>query len=283
MKVKIKRKKCKVKIKNKKLVQPVYLPGAFDRFKKELETSSNINYFISKTYMDLFENTPPVDIHRVLVITKIEYEYAYRDLQSLNKKPTESFMNHYKSAMVFDMGGFGSTLKTILLNKIKEDCMTKSKKKVAEKKAEKTAKKNGTSAFRKCVGKELKMGIQETWAHLFSKNETQETKMSDKEISDFIKAEFPDRKTAAFNHVPFVRGRYNRGLLTKGVVPSTASVCYVPIPGTKAAKRADKETTKLEKKSTSGKLKEQVSKSKEKKVADKKVAKAKIKVRVERK
>jgi hypothetical protein len=50
--------------------------------------------------------------------------------------------------------------------------------------------------------------------------------LTDEQISKAIKANFPGRDSAIFNYVHTVRGRYNRGLLTKGVAPKVKSVRY---------------------------------------------------------
>jgi len=66
--------------------------------------------------------------------------------------------------------------------------------------------------------------VQETWALLF-KNNTRD-RLTDAQISLQMKAEFPERKSKVFEAVGTVRSRYNKGLLTNGVIPKVKSVRY---------------------------------------------------------
>ena len=66
--------------------------------------------------------------------------------------------------------------------------------------------------------------VQETWVFLFKNNARD--RLTDAQISLQMKAEFPGRDSKVFDEVNLVRGRYNRGLLTKGVVPKVKAVRY---------------------------------------------------------
>ncbi len=85
-----------------------------------------------------------------------------------------------------------------------------------------------THAVQRPIGKTLGLGIQDTWVHIFLQNGKAKKKdrLTDAEITKFIKSEFPRRKTEYFRRVDWVRRRYNRGGLTKGVVPKRVSVAY---------------------------------------------------------
>lgn len=78
------------------------------------------------------------------------------------------------------------------------------------------------------VGKTTKVGIIQTWVHIFEKNEAlpKTKKLSDGEITKFMQSEFPGRKSKVFETVNTVRSRYNRGILTKGKVPKVQSKRY---------------------------------------------------------
>jgi len=66
--------------------------------------------------------------------------------------------------------------------------------------------------------------IQETWVLLF-KNNTRD-RLTDAQISLQMKAEFPGRNSKIFEAVGTVRSRFNRGILTNGVIPKVKSVRY---------------------------------------------------------
>jgi hypothetical protein len=51
-------------------------------------------------------------------------------------------------------------------------------------------------------------------------------KLTDEQISKAIKKNFPGRDSAVFDHVAAIRNRYNKGILTKGVLPKVPSVRY---------------------------------------------------------
>jgi len=99
--------------------------------------------------------------------------------------------------------------------------------KVVEKSEKKVAVKS-EGPVKRIEGKTLKMGVNQTWVHLFQKNETLPgaKRLGDMEISEFLKKEFPDRHSRVFDAVPTVRSRYNRGLLTQGEKPKTQSNPY---------------------------------------------------------
>lgn len=77
------------------------------------------------------------------------------------------------------------------------------------------------------VGETTGLPIQHAWVHIFVQNEkaAKNNRMTDKQISDWLKKEFKGRPSKVFEErsVNGVRSKYNRGGLTKGAVPSVLS------------------------------------------------------------
>jgi len=96
-------------------------------------------------------------------------------------------------------------------------------KKAQESKPAKPEKKAKPKVKRDDNGKVVKVGVAATWASLFKKNEEnwkagkrdRKSILTDDQISNAMKAAFPDRESKVFEQVSMVRGRYIRGLLTK--------------------------------------------------------------------
>jgi hypothetical protein len=63
------------------------------------------------------------------------------------------------------------------------------------------------------VGKTSGVTVNETWIQVFEKNEQVEAskRLTDEQISQFMKSEFPDLDTKLFDRVQIARGKYNRG------------------------------------------------------------------------
>ena len=63
------------------------------------------------------------------------------------------------------------------------------------------------------VGKTSAVGVSETWIQVFEKNEQAEDgeRLTDEQISQFMKNEFPDQDAKFFDRVQIARGKYNRG------------------------------------------------------------------------
>ena len=94
---------------------------------------------------------------------------------------------------------------------------------MAKKKTKKTALKS-----KRPVGKTTGVGVNATWVLIFQKNEKLPTarKLTDAQITKFMQFEFFGRNSKVFETVSVVRGRYNRGLLTRGKVPTIQSKQY---------------------------------------------------------
>lgn len=78
------------------------------------------------------------------------------------------------------------------------------------------------------VGKTTGLGIQDAWVHVFEQNSKAKKadRMTDDQISAWMHNEFPGRESKVFDRVQSVRTKYNKGGLTRGVVPSIQSVPY---------------------------------------------------------
>ncbi len=73
----------------------------------------------------------------------------------------------------------------------------------------------GTAAARPKarVGVTSGVGVNETWIRLFEQNEQcdEQDRLTDKQISESMKSEFPDLDSVTFDRVEIARGKYNRG------------------------------------------------------------------------
>ena len=78
------------------------------------------------------------------------------------------------------------------------------------------------------VGKTTGVGVIDTWIFYFEQNEkvSASNKRTDEKISKAMHREFPGRASAIFDRVQAVRNRYNKGGLTRGVVPKRQSRRY---------------------------------------------------------
>ena len=63
------------------------------------------------------------------------------------------------------------------------------------------------------VGKTSGVGVSETWVQIFEQNaqRDEEARLTDEQISESMKSEFPDLDSIAFGRVAVARGKYNRG------------------------------------------------------------------------
>lgn len=119
-------------------------------------------------------------------------------------------------------------------------------------------------------GRTSGLGIRDTWVDIFQKNEKlpKAKKMTDDDISKYMKSEFVGRNTKAFDRVSAIRARYNRGVLTQGVIPSIQSRAYdkdgsviegrkkrEKAPAKSKAKAKAKVPTKAKAKTTKAKMK----------------------------
>lgn len=114
----------------------------------------------------------------------------------------------------------------------------------------------------KIVGKTTGLNVKGAWCSVFSQNEklVKAKRMTDEDISKWIKKEFPERHSAVFDHVRIVRTRYNRGILTGGEVPdqqsrqfdkdgnAVAASSEKSEPAVRTAKKVKKKTAKKVKK-----------------------------------
>jgi len=106
------------------------------------------------------------------------------------------------------------------------------------------AKTKKKKAIRRVEGKNG-LGVIATWVKLFKDNA--KAKLTDEQISEAIKKNFPGRNSAIFDHVQAVRNRYNNGLLTKGKAPVKPSVRYDENGEVVSARGATKKVVKKKK------------------------------------
>jgi len=99
-----------------------------------------------------------------------------------------------------------------------------------ESKRKAKAKTNGDAPSRgvtgtRPVGETSGLSVTKAWCHIFEKNEKvpKAKKLEDTAIAKWMEDEFPGRKSAVFNRVNSVRNSYNKGKLTKSVVPEIIS------------------------------------------------------------
>lgn len=87
------------------------------------------------------------------------------------------------------------------------------KKKAAKKTASKAKAAAPPAKAPASVGKTSGVGINETWIRVFEKNQQVEEseRLTDEQISEFMKSEFPDLDAKLFDRVQIARGKYNRG------------------------------------------------------------------------
>ena len=84
-----------------------------------------------------------------------------------------------------------------------------------KKKKQKAPVEKGTEAAKPKarVGVTSGVGVGETWIRVFERNEQcdQEDRLTDEQISESMKSEFPDLDAVTFDRVEIARGKYNRG------------------------------------------------------------------------
>ena len=63
------------------------------------------------------------------------------------------------------------------------------------------------------MGVTSRVGVSETWIRVFEQNEQcdEQDRLTDKQISEFMKGEFADLDAVTFDRVEIARGKYNRG------------------------------------------------------------------------
>ena len=96
------------------------------------------------------------------------------------------------------------------------------------------------------VGVTSQVGVNETWVRVFEKNEQAEhdERLTDEQISQSMKGEFPDLDAKIFDRVEITRSKYNRGGLHKKdksgrmVRPKFHSEARDPLQGRAGSTRA---------------------------------------------
>ncbi len=75
--------------------------------------------------------------------------------------------------------------------------------------AHRDEKKDAAAKPKARVGVTSQVGVSGTWVRVFERNE--QDQLTDKQISEFMKSEFPDLDAVTFDRVEIARGKYNRG------------------------------------------------------------------------
>ena len=96
------------------------------------------------------------------------------------------------------------------------------------------------------VGVTSQVGVNETWARVFEKNEQadHDERLTDEQISESMKSEFPDLDAKVFDRVEIARTKYNRGGFHKKdkggrmVRPKFHSEAHDPLAGRSGSRRA---------------------------------------------
>ena len=96
------------------------------------------------------------------------------------------------------------------------------------------------------VGVTSQVGVNETWVRVFEKNEQadHDERLTDEQISQSMKGEFPDLDAKIFDRVEIARIKYNRGGLHKKdksgrmVRPKFHSEAHDPLQGRAGSTRA---------------------------------------------
>mgnify|MGYP007073193813 CR=1 FL=1 len=70
------------------------------------------------------------------------------------------------------------------------------------------------------------VGLYQRWVEIFVENEKLAKPLTDDQISDIMKKEFPDHKTKDFDHPQRARSKYNRGFFHGGEPPKLRSNRY---------------------------------------------------------
>lgn len=189
-------------------------------FQKEKERSTRAT---SVYWAELFGEEELPDCSKVMLDLKIGYELLHRGHVATGRAMAPKFLTNYAAAQELNPKKFDETLRQLVMVEIMEEDKMKTNN-IAKGKALAA----GGHAFKRSAGKTLGLGIGETWVKLFSNNEKlpRAKKLTDKQISAFMFAEFPDKKSAIFNAVSTVRSRIRRGVKVGGVEVKFESFPY---------------------------------------------------------
>jgi hypothetical protein len=215
-----------MKVKTKKTPPMPIVDTSIQEWKKKLNYFNTIKDDKRKIlllYRDIFDVVPSSTLP--LVVLKLQY-YIWKKTMTQAEwdTKTDKTKKNYEIAMMLKTNGLSETLKDLVERDIKEEHMANMTVKKKIEGAEKASSNgNGSAhAFARVLGKTLKLGIVQTWAHIFDK----EKKWTDEKISEFMKSEFPGRKNKTFDNVSRARYDYNAGRLTNGVPPKAKAVQF---------------------------------------------------------
>jgi len=200
-----------------------------------------IKGYVFDIFRKTFEREPPEGAHWFLVKRVVAYELMKR----AGKLETPDLVEAYEEALTYKVEAIKdpkaraivvalmhveADVPHIAKNETIGGTQMAAKKKAAKKVAKKTAKKAAPKAKKttgRVVGKTSGVGVQETWIGIFVTNAKAKKadRMTDVEITAYMKAEFPAKESKVFSQVQGVRNKYNKGGFKVGA-PATESVRY---------------------------------------------------------
>lgn len=198
-------------------------------FQEKKKLSKNLEELVSlgrNLWGELFSSSFPEDKYLVLTLVKIEYELLRRSFSNEEWEAAgETVKRNYSASQNYALDRFTDSLRGILANEMMEETRmekTAEKQRQAGKKpaTKRTALGSGSlhgTHFAKTLGKTLKLGVHQTWAHVFEKM----PKATNEKIVEFMKGEFPGQST--YKYLNPARIKYNLGMFTDGKIPSPLS------------------------------------------------------------
>lgn len=174
-------------------------------------------------YEELFGMEPPKGTHFRLLHLAVAYELF--DREGLCR--SEKMKQRLKASRKLDLSALDEDCRQLVSCYVNHE-VELTPEQEAEKMAAKTKAAKKAAANRpQVIGKKSKLNVRQTWCKLFADNEkcAKGKRMTDEQITEAIKAEFPDRRPKVFDTPHVVRALYNKGQLSNPV-PSKQSQRY---------------------------------------------------------
>lgn len=174
-----------------------------------------------RTYFGLFGQYPPSGVPGYLIELRNGYETQFRGFYDAGcgDKLSPGFLKRYQASQKFDLMAWPADSRKLIEIVYRVKPSLRGVQRSHERKTDMAREK----------GVNMGLGVQETWVFLFQRNENpglkKEDRLSDEAIRQAMAEEFPSRSPDEFKVSAF-RSRYNRGLMTKGVVPKQKSHPY---------------------------------------------------------
>lgn len=192
--------------------KPLTMAMRFIEIAHAFEGGRDTKEFIHTVYGKLFGEPAPMGVSLERVRMRVGYELQHRGYLAAGHVPARIQQN-WEATSKFDVSKLTPDMRD-LLNIIERNQVSENGE----------AKVSG----RKKTGKNLGLGVGETWAYVFGFNAKAKKadRMSDEMIAGFMADEFPQSKAATFARVQQYRSNYNRGMYTNGAAPKVKSVPY---------------------------------------------------------